>query len=137
MGCLLMTRSSLDACKWKQVSDFKMTLCQNEAKATEAIKEARAHCGATVREAESWCTTHIREVEADCASIIMEAEACCTTEIRNIESCCAEHARSIQQSYEEGMQCLETEAMAEEGRDCLSFLTALGMALQVCPPKAH
>ena len=37
MGCLLVTRSSLDAHQWKEVSDFEITLHQNEAKTREAI----------------------------------------------------------------------------------------------------
>ena len=159
MGHLLMTRSSLDACQWKQVSDFEMALCLNEAEATEAIRDAKAHCGTTIRETEACCTTHIREAkahhtthireaendftshirdaEADYASITIEAEACSTADIRKVESHCAEHACSIQQSHVEGMQHLEMEAMEEEGRDHLSFLAACGMALQACPLEAH
>ena len=50
MGHLLVTRSSLDTHQWTQVSDFKIDLCQNEAKAMEAIMEAKAHCEAIIRE---------------------------------------------------------------------------------------
>ena len=135
MGHPLTTMSSLDTRQQKQVSDFEMALHQNEAEATETIREAKAHCGATIRELESHCTTCIREAEANCASTIMEAEAHCTAEIRKAESGCVECACSIQQSYAEAMQHLETEAMEEEGRDHLSFLTACGMALQACPQK--
>ena len=85
---LLMTRSSLDACQWKQVLDFEMALHQNEAEVIKAIKEAKAHCGATIR----------------------EAETCCTADIRKAESHCAVHAHSIQQSHAKDMQCLEMEA---------------------------
>ena len=156
---LLMTRSSLDANWRKQVSDFEMALCQNESEATEAIREAEGFCGSTIREAEACCTTltrkveaqhtthvreaeaqhvtHVREAEANCASIITEAEVCCTTAIRKVESHCTEHGCSIQQLHIEGMQCLETEAIEEYGRDCLSFLAACGIALQACPPEAH
>ena len=91
-----------------------MAHCQNEVKATEAIREAKVHCGAIVR----------------------EVEACCSAGDREAESHCAEHAHSIQQLYAEGLQCLEMEAMEEDGRDCLS-LTACGMALQAYPPEAH
>ena len=41
LGCLLATRSSLNACQRKQVSDFEMALCQNKSETTEAIKEAK------------------------------------------------------------------------------------------------
>ena len=72
VGCLLMTQASLDAYWWKQVSDFKMALHQNEAKATEAIKEVKGHCRAAIREAEAHHTTLIREVEDDCTTIVAE-----------------------------------------------------------------
>ena len=112
-----------------------MALHQNEAKATKAIREAKAHCGATTREVEAHCTTHIREAEANFASFIMEAEAHCTADIKRAESHCVEPAHSIQQSHAEGMQWLETETMEEEGRDHLSFLTTCGTALQPCLQK--
>ena len=51
LGCLLATRSSLNACHRKQVSDFEMTLCQNESETTEAIREAKTLCTCTTREA--------------------------------------------------------------------------------------
>ena len=35
------------------------------------------------------------------------------------------------------MQHLEMEAIGEEGKDCLSFLTACEAALWASPPKAH
>ena len=59
---LLMTRASLDAHQWKQVSDFEMALYWNMAKTTEAIKEAKAHCGATIQEAEACYTADGRNV---------------------------------------------------------------------------
>ena len=81
-----------------------MALCQNEAKATEAIREARVPCGAALREA---------------------------------ESCCMDPAHIIQQSHSDNMQHLEREAIEEEEKDHQSFLSACGMALQVCPLKAQ
>ena len=63
-------------------------------------------------------------------------EAHCTADIRKVESCGVEHVCSIQQLHAEDMQHLETDAMEEEGRACLSFLPACGMALQACPPEA-
>ena len=90
-----------------------MALHQNEAKAMEAIREAKAHCGA----------------------IISKAEAHCSADIREAESQCAEHACSIQQLHAEDMQHLEMEAMEEEGRDHLSLFTACRMALQGCLQK--
>ena len=143
-----MTRSSLDACWREQISDFEMALHQKESETTEAIKEAQAHDDSTIREAKAHQTTLIREAEAlhatcireakaNCASTIAEAEGCCSMAIRKVESHCAKQACSIQLSHPEGMQHLEMEAMEEEGKDCLSFPSACGTALQACPPEAH
>ena len=103
MGHLLMTRTSLDTHQQKQVSDFEMALCQNEAKVTKAIKEAKAHCGAAIREAEACHSTLIREEEDDCTTIAVEVETCCTTSIRKAEPHCMERSCSIQQLHAEDM----------------------------------
>ena len=71
------------------MSDFEMAFCQNKAKTTEAIREAKAHCGAAIK----------------------EAEACCTTDIREAEAHCVDHAHSIQQLHSDRMQCLERESI--------------------------
>ena len=119
-----MTRMSLDACQQKQVSDFKMVLRCNKAEATEAIKEGKAHCGATIREVEAHHTTLVREVhhttlireaEDNCTTIVAEAEAHCTANIRKAESNCVEKACSIQQLNAENMQHLEMDAIEEGG----------------------
>ena len=44
LGHLLVTRSSINTCQRKQVSDFGMALHQNECETTETIKEAKALC---------------------------------------------------------------------------------------------
>ena len=49
LGCLLATRSSLNAHQRKQVSDFKMAHHQNESETTEAI----TLCAHTTRGAEA------------------------------------------------------------------------------------
>ena len=113
MGHLLSTRASIDAHQRKQISDFEMAIYQNEAEATEAIREAKTHCGAAIREAETHHATNIREAEAHCATTIMEAEGHCTTDIREAESCCADHACIIQQSHSDNMQCLQRKTMEE------------------------
>ena len=53
LGCLLVTRSSLNAHQRKQVLTLKMALHQNESETTEAIKEAKTLCTSTTREAEA------------------------------------------------------------------------------------
>ena len=42
LGQLLATRSSIEAHRSKQVSDFGIALCQDESETTKAIKEAKA-----------------------------------------------------------------------------------------------
>ena len=38
----LAIKSSIDACQWKLVSEFSITLCQNKSKTKESIKETKA-----------------------------------------------------------------------------------------------
>ena len=146
LGCLLVTRSSLNTCNRKQVLDFEMAIIQNESGTTEAIKEAKTLCACTSREAEAQCMMLINEAEAQYAacikeakanyvSIIAEAENCCSMAIWKAESSGTKQACSIQQSHGKGMQCLETEAIGEEGKDNLSFLTTCGAALWASHPK--
>ena len=113
--------------------DFETAICQNEAEATEAIREVKAHCGAAIREAE----ITVREAEGHCTTTITEAEVHCAADIREAESCCVDHAHTIQQCHSDHIQCLEREAIEEEGKNCQSFLATCGMALQVCPPEAQ
>ena len=141
LGWLLATRSSLNACWRKQVSEFEMALHQNEAETIQAIKEARILHACTIREAEAhwvkliskaeaWHTTCIKEAKANCASTIAEAENCCSVAIRKVESHGAKQAHSIQQSHAEGMHHPEMGAIGEEGKDHLSFLATCGAAPQ-------
>ena len=96
-GCLLVTRSSINACQRKQVSDFGMALYQNELEITEAIKDMKALCAQTIRDVEAhcavliskakvWHATCIREAEANCASTVTEAENHSSTAIGEVES---------------------------------------------------
>ena len=114
IGQLLMTRASMDACHRKQVSDTKASFCKNEAQKTEAIQEAKAQC----------------------TTMVQEAEATCATAIQEVETTCADHAHTLQQAHKDSMEGLEREGIKEEKRDCQSFLTACGVALQVFPPRS-
>ena len=89
-----------------------MTLHQNESKTKESIKEAKAPC-----------THSIREAETNCAHSIKETEAHCSTAIREAEAQGASQASSIQQSHAKGIQCLEEEAIEEESKGQLNFLS--------------
>ena len=125
-----------------------MTLCQAESETTEAIKEAKALCACTIQDAETCQTalmskanvqhaTCIKEIEDDCTHALAEAENCCSAAIRETESSSASKACSIQQSHAKDTQHLEAEAIEEEGRDHLAFLTTCGAALRASPSKSH
>ena len=148
LGHLLATRSSIDAHWRKQVSDFGVVLCQNESEIMEAIKEAKALCAHTIRDAEAcWAgliskakvqhAACIKEAEANWAHTLAEAENHCPTAIMEAESQGTSQACSIQQSHAKDIQHLETEAIEEEKRDHLTFLSTCGTALRVSPPEAH
>ena len=97
LGHLLVTRSSINACQRKQVSDFGMALHQNESEITKATKEAKALCAHTIRDVEAhwavliskakiWHASCIKEVEANCAHAFTEAENFCSTATMEAES---------------------------------------------------
>ena len=64
LGDWLAIKPSIEACRWKLISEFGMSLCQNESKTKESIKEAKALCAHSTREVEANCAHSIREVEA-------------------------------------------------------------------------
>ena len=126
MGDWMVIKFSIDAHWQKLVSQFGMILCQNESKTKESIKEAKALCACSIREA-----------EANCAHSIKEAEAHCSIAIREAETQGASQASSIQQSQTKGIQHLEEEAIEEESKGQLNFLstcqaTLEASALQSC-----
>ena len=78
-----------------------MALCQNDSKAMESAKEAKAICACSIQEAKTCCSIPIREAEAQRAS----------------------QAGSIQQSHCKVIQCLEEESVEEERKGQLNFLS--------------
>ena len=70
LGDWLAIKPSIEAHQQKLVSEFGMSLCQNESKTQESIKEAKALCAHSIREAETNCAHSIREVEAHCSTAI-------------------------------------------------------------------
>ena len=124
LGDWLAVKSSIDAHQQKLVSEFDMTLCQNKSKTEESIKEAKI------------CTHSSREAETTFAHSIKEAEACCSTAIREVEAWEASQASSIQQSHAKGIQHLEEEAIKEESKGQLNFLSTCQAALEASPLKS-
>ena len=88
-----------------------------------------------IDEAEAQYATCIKEAKANCVSITAEVKNHSSMVIRKVESLGTKQAHSFQQSHAEGMQCLETEAIREDGKDHLSFLAACGVALWASHPK--
>ena len=125
LGDWLAVKSSIDAHQWKLGSKFGMTLCQNKSKTEEFIKEANA-----------LCTCSIREAETDCDHSIKEAEAHCSTAIREAEAQGASQASCIQQSQAKAVQHLEEEAVKEESKGQLSFLSTCQATLEASPLKS-
>ena len=101
LGELLSIKSSIDAHQWKLVWELGMALCQNNSKTAESIKEAKAVCTHSIQEAETLCSTAIREAEAQGTS----------------------QAGSLQQSHTKTIQHLEEEAIEEESKVQLNFLS--------------
>ena len=64
LGDLLVTKSLIDTHQWKLVSDFSMTLWQNESETLESIKEAKAHYDHSIKEVEAHCSLAIQEAES-------------------------------------------------------------------------
>ena len=102
---------------------------------TCTTREAEACQVMFINEAKAGYATCIKEAKANCVFIIAEAENCCSMVIRKAESHSTRQAHSIQQSHAKGMQCLETEAIGEEGKYHLSFLATCGAALWASHPK--
>ena len=125
LGDWLAVKFSVDAHHWKLVSKFGMTLHQNKSKTKESIKEAKALCACSIREAETTCAHSIKEAEARCSTAIREAEAWG-----------ASQASSIQQSHTKDIQHLEEEAIEEESKGQLNFLSACQAALEASPLKS-
>ena len=145
---LLAARSSLDA-RWRRhISDFSMALHQIESETTKAINEARALCVCTTWDVEThqvalisepkvWHTSCLKGIEDKCSLALAEVENCYSTTIREAESNGTSRACSAQQSHAKDIQHLEAEAIEEEGKDHLAFLTTCGAALRASPPKGH
>ena len=113
LGELLSIKSSIDAHQHKLVWELSMDLCQNNSETAESVKEAKAVCTLSIKEAKTLCSTVITETEAQGAS----------------------KAGSLQPLHTKTIQHLEEEAIKEESKGQLNFLSVCQAALQVSPPK--
>ena len=110
-----------------------MALCQNDSKTMESIKEAEAICIHSTQEAKTLCSTTIKEAKAICACFTQEAKTLCSMTIREAEAQGASQADSLQQLHAKSIQCLEGQAIEEESKGQLNFLSMYQTILQVSP----
>ena len=86
LGELLATKSSINTHWQKLVWELGMSLCQNDFKTTESIKEAKAICDHSTQEAKTLCSTTIKEAMATCTHSIQEAKTLCSKTVRDAEA---------------------------------------------------
>ena len=92
-----------------------MGLCQNDSETIESIKEAKAICAHSIKEAKTLYSTAVRDAETWGAS----------------------QADSLHQSHAKSIQHLEEQAIEEESKSQLDFLSACQAALQASPVELH
>ena len=92
-----------------------MDLCQNNSETTESIKEAKATCTHSIQEAKTLCFMAIRDTEAWGAF----------------------QADSLHQSHAKSIQHLEEQAIEEESKGQLDFLSTCQATLWASPVELH
>ena len=110
-----------------------MVLPHNDSKTTESIKGAKTVCTHSTQEAKTLCFTTIKEAKAICIHSTQEAETLCSRTIREAEAQGASQAASLQQSHTESIQPLEDQAIKEDSKGQLDFLSTCQAALRVSP----
>ena len=118
---LLITKATMDSHQRELAVNADITMHQNEAQATKAIKEAEMYQ---------------KHAEVCCSATIKEAEAHCSAAIKETESHHAIHTCALEKSHKESMLELEHEVLVDEGQDHWSFMEACRAVLQACQPKA-
>ena len=148
LGELLTTRPSIDAYQWKLVWKLGMDLHQNESDRTKSIREAKAICNAAIQEAKAACACSIQEAEmccsmaskeakVTCAHTMKEAKILCSMAMRDAEAWGAIQDGTLQKSHAEFMLCLEEQAIEEENKSQLDFLSTCQATLPASPAELH
>ena len=137
LGELLTTKSSINTHQQKLVWELGTELCQNDSETTESIKEAKAICTCATQDAEALCSATIKEAKATCTHTIQEAKALCSMAIRDAEIWGASQAISLHQAHAKSIQCLEEQAIQEEGKSQLDFLLTCQATIQASPVELH
>ena len=101
-----------------------MDLHRNDSETTESIKEAKAICTHSTQEAKTLCSTTLKEAKATYACFIQEANTLCSIPVRDTEAFGASQTDSLHQSHAKSIQCLEEQAIEEDSKSQLDFLSA-------------
>ena len=91
----------------------------------------------STQEAQTLCSTTIKEAKATCAHSIQEAKNLCSRTVRDAEAQGASQADLLQWLHAKSIQCLEEQAIEEESKGQLNFLSACQAALWVSPVELH
>ena len=86
---LLVTKSSIDTHRQKEVLELGMELHWNESKTAESIKEARAICAHVTTNTEALCSSTVKEAKATCVHTVKEAKATHAHTIWKAETACS------------------------------------------------
>ena len=133
-GEMLVTKSSINTHQKKLVWELGMALHWNNSKTAESIKEAKAVCTHSTQEAEILCSTIIKEAKAICAHSTQEAKTLCSMAITEVEAWGPSQADLLQWLHAKSIQCLEEQAIEEESKGQLDFLSACQATLWASPP---
>ena len=125
---LLATKSSINTHQWKLVWELGMSLCWNDSKTTESIKEAKAICTHSTQE--TLCSTTVKEAKATCTHSVQEVKTLCSKTIRDVEAWGASQADSLHQTHTKSIQHLEEQAIQEESKSHLYFFFTCQAATQ-------
>ena len=92
---LLTTKASIDACRWRAIWELGTELHQNESKAVESIKEAKAACSQASLDAQALCFATVKEAKAVYSRATLEAKAVCLEMVKEAKKT---HTCSIQEN---------------------------------------
>ena len=74
---LLATKASIDACRWRAISELGMELHRNESATAESIKEARAIYSHVTRDAQALCFATVKGAKVAYVQTVKEAKTTC------------------------------------------------------------
>ena len=86
---LLTTKASIDTCRQRAIWELGTQLHQNESRAMESIKEAKAICSQANLDAQALCFATFKEAKAICSCATLEAKAICLGMVKGAKMTCA------------------------------------------------